>query len=145
VGYERPEHLRSSCKEKGRARNACRWNDSTGIIVIAPIQPRTLSRKLLYKSLQRLLSLQPSTLILPGHHSDPIAFDGEPLASTLGEMRAKLPILSESESDFVEQILSRIPPTPPNYLKIAQLNEAGTIPEGDPNDLESGANRCAVS
>ena len=100
---------------------------------------------MLYKSLQRLLNLQPSTLILPGHHSEPIAFDGEPLASTLGELRAKLPILSESESAFVEQILSRIPPTPPNYLKIVQLNEAGTIPEGDPNDLESGANRCAVS
>ena len=100
---------------------------------------------MLYKSLQRLLNLQPSTLILPGHHSEPIAFDGVPLASTLGELRAKLPILSESESAFVEQILSRIPPTPPNYLKIVQLNEAGTIPEGDPNDLESGANRCAVS
>ena len=88
---------------------------------------------------------QPSTLILPGHHSEPIAFDGEPLASTLGELRAKLPILSESESAFVEQILSRIPPAPPNYLKIVQLNEAGTIPEGDANELESGANRCAVS
>ena len=100
---------------------------------------------MLFKSLQRLLNLPPSTLILPGHHSEPIAFDGVPLASTLGELRAKLPILSESESAFVEQILSRIPPTPPNYLKIVQLNEAGTIPEGDPNDLESGANRCAVS
>jgi hypothetical protein len=68
-----------------------------------------------------LLSLQPSALILPGHHSEPIAFDGEPLASTLGELRTKLPILSDSESAFVEQILSRIPPTPPNYLLLFRL------------------------
>ena len=37
VGYEKPEHLRSYRKEKGRARNACRGNDSTRIVVIASI------------------------------------------------------------------------------------------------------------
>jgi len=26
-----------------------------------------------------------------------------------------------------------------------ELNEAGTMPEDDPTDLEAGANRCAVS
>ncbi len=100
---------------------------------------------MLHQSLHRLLSLEPSTLVLPGHHGEPIAFDGRPLAATLGELAAKLPILSQPEAAFVEQILARIPPTPPNYLKIVELNEAGAFPAGDPTDLESGANRCAIS
>jgi glyoxylase-like metal-dependent hydrolase (beta-lactamase superfamily II)/rhodanese-related sulfurtransferase len=100
---------------------------------------------MLFRSLQRLLSLDPSTLVLPGHHSEPIAFDGKRVAATLAEVRAKVPILGESEPVFARQVLARIPPPPPNYEKIVQLNEAGVFPEGDPRDLESGANRCAVS
>ena len=42
-------------------------------------------------------------------------------------------------------ILARIPPTPPNHAQIVALNEAGELPDGDPTDLEAGANRCAVS
>ncbi|HEY5778693.1 MAG TPA: MBL fold metallo-hydrolase [Terrimicrobiaceae bacterium] len=99
----------------------------------------------LYQSLQRLLSLDSQSLVLPGHHSEPIAFDGKLVAATLGDIAAKLPILSEPESAFVAKILTRIPATPPNYLKIVDLNETGVFPDGDPNDLEAGANRCAVS
>ena len=50
-----------------------------------------------------------------------------------------------SEEDFLESILARIPPTPPNHAQIVALNEAGEMPAGDPTDLEAGANRCAVS
>ena len=39
----------------------------------------------------------------------------------------------------------RIPATPPNFSAIVELNEAGELPEGDPTDLEAGANRCAMS
>jgi len=100
---------------------------------------------MLYQSLHRLLRLDSQSLVLPGHHSEPIAFDGKLVAATLGDIAAKLPILSEPESAFVAQILTRIPATPPNYLKIVELNETGVFPDGDPNDLEAGANRCAVS
>jgi hypothetical protein len=72
-------------------------------------------------------------------------FDGKLVAATLDDIAAKLPILSEGESAFVTKILTRIPATPPNYLKIVELNETGVFPDGDPNDLEAGANRCAVS
>ena len=37
------------------------------------------------------------------------------------------------------------PPTPPNHRLIVGHNEAGSFPEGDPVELEAGANRFAVS
>jgi hypothetical protein len=54
-------------------------------------------------------------------------------------------MVSLSEGDFLETILARIPPTPPHHARIVALNEAGQMPDGDPTDLEAGANRCAVS
>ena len=50
-----------------------------------------------------------------------------------------------SETAFVERVTSRLPPTPPNFSRIVGLNEAGELPEGDPTDLEAGANCCAVT
>jgi hypothetical protein len=45
----------------------------------------------------------------------------------------------------VSHILARIPPPPPNHHRIITLNEAGMLPDGDPTELEAGANRCAVA
>lgn len=98
----------------------------------------------LYRSLERILELPPDTLVLPAHTSELVAFDGKPLAGTLAEVREKVEALGASEDAFVETILGRIPPTPPNHHRIVELNEAGSFPEGDPTDLEAGANRCAV-
>lgn len=100
---------------------------------------------LLYRSLRTLLTLPPETIVLPGHTSEPVAFDREPLRATLGEIRERVGMLRLDEAEFVETILARIPPTPPNHHRIVELNEAGEFPEGDPADLEAGANRCAVS
>ena len=99
----------------------------------------------LYRSLQRLLVLPPETLILPAHTSSPVAFDRQPIVDTLATVRARIPALQAAEDAFVETILARIPPTPPNHSRIVALNEAGLLPEGDPTELEAGANRCAVS
>jgi hypothetical protein len=49
-----------------------------------------------------------------------------------------------SESAFVNRLTANLPPTPPNFVRIVELNEAGEFPTGDPTDLEAGANRCAV-
>ena len=38
----------------------------------------------LYHALQRLLRLDPRILVLPGHTSEPIAFNGQPVASVTG-------------------------------------------------------------
>jgi glyoxylase-like metal-dependent hydrolase (beta-lactamase superfamily II) len=44
----------------------------------------------LYRSLQRLLALGPETLVLPGHTSKPVAFDGEPcLRAAVGSARER--------------------------------------------------------
>ena len=100
---------------------------------------------LLYRSLRRLLTLAPETLVLPGHTSDPILFDGNPIASSLADVSNRTELLHLPEQAFVETILTRLPATPPNHQRIVELNETGLFPDGDPTDLEAGANRCAVA
>jgi hypothetical protein len=95
--------------------------------------------------LQRLVALPATTVILPGHTGVPVAFDGRPISTTLREIRDRIPLLRESAAVFVSHILARIPPPPPNHHRIITLNEAGMLPDGDPTELEAGANRCAVA
>ncbi len=99
----------------------------------------------LFSSLQRILSLPPDTIILPGHTSAPPPFDGVPLADTLEKVRENVALLQASEEKFLAALLERLPPTPPNHHQIVGLNEAGSLPEIDLTELEAGANRCAVS
>jgi len=110
----------------------------------SPEQARDRAR-LLHASLARLTALPPETVLLPGHTSEPAPFDNRPIATTLAEVKERVTMLGLSEDAFLETILARIPPTPPNHAQIVALNEAGALPEGDPTDLEAGANRCAVS
>ena len=98
----------------------------------------------LYRSLRRLLALEPETLVLPGHTSEPVAFDGEPICAPLSEVRENLSVLREEEDAFVERIAGRVSPTPSNFERIVELNRAGASPEGAPAELEAGANRCAA-
>jgi len=98
----------------------------------------------LHGSLRRLLVLDPRTLVLPGHTSEAIPFDREPISGALAEVRDNLPLPREEEEAFVEKIASRAPPTPENYERIVELNRTGELPEGDPTELEAGANRCAM-
>jgi glyoxylase-like metal-dependent hydrolase (beta-lactamase superfamily II)/rhodanese-related sulfurtransferase len=99
----------------------------------------------LHRSLQRLLALPSETLVLPGHTSVPIAFDHQPVAAPLAEVRQAIPLLAAAEEGFVAGILARIPSTPPNHERIIALNEQGTALPADPTELEAGANRCAVT
>jgi glyoxylase-like metal-dependent hydrolase (beta-lactamase superfamily II)/rhodanese-related sulfurtransferase len=100
---------------------------------------------LLWRSLQRLISLPPGTVVLPGHNSEPVPFDQVPLYAPLGHVRQQVNLLDASEPQFVEEILSRIPPAPPNHHRIVTANETGRWGDIDPIALEAGANRCAVS
>jgi glyoxylase-like metal-dependent hydrolase (beta-lactamase superfamily II)/rhodanese-related sulfurtransferase len=98
----------------------------------------------LHASLQRLVALPPETAILPAHTSEPVAFDGRPISAPLRDVGERTSLLRQTEETFVHEILSRLPPTPPNHHRIVALNEAGTLPD-DPTELEAGANRCAVA
>ena len=99
---------------------------------------------LLYQTLQHLLALPGHTLILPGHANAPMPFDKIPLTASLGDLRNQVKLLQLSESEFVETLVSRIPPVPPNHERIIELNEAGSLIE-NPIELEAGANNCAIS
>jgi glyoxylase-like metal-dependent hydrolase (beta-lactamase superfamily II) len=98
----------------------------------------------LFASLIRLRQLRPDIVVLPAHTSEPIAFDGRAVAARLDDVATWLSGWLASESSFVERVTSNLPPTPPNFARIVELNEAGEFPRGDPTDLEAGANRCAV-
>lgn len=99
----------------------------------------------LYSSLHKLLALPLDTLVLPGHTSQPVPFDGVPIVSTLARIDEQISILHVPHTEFVAHILARIPPTPPNYERIVRLNEQGIFPEDDVTNLEAGANRCAIA
>jgi len=99
----------------------------------------------LHRSLQSLNELPAETWILAGHTSEPIPFDGRVIGAPLSLVRENVQGLGEARETFVERLLARIPPNPPNHLEIVRLNESGHFPEGDPTELEAGANRCAVS
>ena len=100
----------------------------------------------LYDSLQRLLcDVSHEALVLPGHTSQPAPFDEILIGDTMEAVRGRTETLSLAKDAFVERILGRIPPTPPNYERIVELNEAGQAEVEDLLDLEAGANRCAIS
>jgi glyoxylase-like metal-dependent hydrolase (beta-lactamase superfamily II) len=108
-----------------------------------PEQAKEKARAL-YGSLQRLLGLGPETTVLPGHTSEPVPFDGTPISGTLAEVLSDITVLHEGEEAFVEKIAVRVSPTPTNHERIVEFNRTGEMPEGDPTELEAGANRCAA-
>jgi glyoxylase-like metal-dependent hydrolase (beta-lactamase superfamily II)/rhodanese-related sulfurtransferase len=100
---------------------------------------------LLYHSLHKLLALPSETLVLPGHASQPVPFDGVPIGARLAEIDEQVDLLHVRQTMFVETLVQRLPPTPPNYERITRLNEAGLLPDHEVTELEAGANRCAIS
>jgi hypothetical protein len=98
----------------------------------------------LFASLERLRTLSADVVLLPAHASEPIAFDGQPVAARTADVTRWLANWLTSESAFVERVTSHLPPAPPNFGRIVDLNERGDFPDGDPSELEAGANRCAV-
>lgn len=111
---------------------------------IAPEQLRAKAH-MLYQSLRRLETLDPTLLLLPAHTGAPSPFDGCPHTAPLGDVLARFRELLATPETFVTHVLGRIPATPPNYLRIVAYNEQGVLPEDDVTELEAGANRCAVA
>ena len=111
----------------------------------ATTEETRLHAQLLHHSLHHHLLLLPAqTRVLPGHTNTPTPFDKIPLTATLGDLRNKVVLLRLSESEFVDALVARIPPVPPNHERIIELNEAGELIE-NPTELEAGDNNCAIS
>ncbi len=100
----------------------------------------------LYHSLhEKILCLDSDILILPAHFSKPIAFDGQPLFTTLCEVRERLDLLKLNKKEFIEKIVGGLTAKPPNFQLVIAVNEGKFDAQGlDPLDLEAGPNRCAV-
>lgn len=111
----------------------------------ASIEESRIKAGLLYHSLKKLLSLPDNVSILPAHINKPVDFDGVMASTTIGDVKKNIALLSKNENDFINELLQKIPPTPANYLSIVEKNLAGNFSEIDSNDLEAGANRCAIS
>jgi glyoxylase-like metal-dependent hydrolase (beta-lactamase superfamily II) len=99
----------------------------------------------LFRSLTYLRSLPPSTLVLPGHANEPIPFDQHAIASRMTDIEHWLSTWLVSEEAFVDRVVSRLPPPPPNFARIVELNELGDVPDHEVIELEAGANRCSVA
>jgi glyoxylase-like metal-dependent hydrolase (beta-lactamase superfamily II)/rhodanese-related sulfurtransferase len=101
--------------------------------------------RMLYHSLRKLAGLDKSVLIMPGHTSQPVAFDHKAIQASLEEVLWNVSLLNHDEEVFVQSLLKRIPNPPENYLKIVGKNISGDMSDINSVDLEAGANRCAIS
>jgi glyoxylase-like metal-dependent hydrolase (beta-lactamase superfamily II) len=98
----------------------------------------------LFTSLERLRTFPPDILVLPAHADGPIPFDGRPIAARMSDVMQWLPGWLTSEPAFVDRVTSNLPPTPPNFMRIVDLNEAGEPTTSDPTELEAGGNQCVI-
>jgi glyoxylase-like metal-dependent hydrolase (beta-lactamase superfamily II) len=101
--------------------------------------------RLLYQSLSKLLSFPDTVVVLPAHTNKPPEFDNIVIKTTIGEARKNITLLQSRKEEFINALLQKIPPPPPNFSTIIEKNIAGNYEGIDPVDLEAGANRCAIS
>ncbi|MEF8843748.1 MAG: rhodanese-like domain-containing protein [Haloarculaceae archaeon] len=108
--------------------------------------------RLLYESLHRTLLAEPdSVTVLPGHFS--IGADGttdvtpgEPVSTTIGQVRTELELLNVDRETFVRQLTAALPEKPPNYERIIDINVGrAAADEAATTELELGPNNCAAT
>ncbi|MFC7081321.1 MBL fold metallo-hydrolase [Halorussus caseinilyticus] len=102
----------------------------------------------LYESLQeRVLSLDDDVIVGGAHFSDAADTreDGT-YTETIGNLKEKMDALTMDEDEFVELVLSDMPPRPANYEEVIATN-LGQADQTDEEafELELGPNNCAAS
>ncbi|MGB9933484.1 MBL fold metallo-hydrolase [Haloarcula amylolytica] len=104
--------------------------------------------RMLYESLQeRVLTLPEDTLVGGAHFSDAAepAEDGT-YTAPIGELVEEMDALTMDEDDFVELILSDMPPRPANHEEIIATNLGqNAVDDEEAFTLELGPNNCAAS
>ncbi|SDM54531.1 Glyoxylase, beta-lactamase superfamily II [Halogranum gelatinilyticum] len=102
----------------------------------------------LYDTLQeKVLTLPDETLIAPAHFSGAATpRDDGTYAAAVGDLTARMPALEMDRAEFVEFVLSDMPPRPSNYEEIiaTNLGQADATDE-EAFELELGPNNCAAS
>ncbi|MGQ4554515.1 MBL fold metallo-hydrolase [Halobellus sp. GM3] len=104
--------------------------------------------RMLYESLQeRVLTLPEDTLVGGAHFSDAAepADDGT-YTAPLDQLLTQMDALTMDEDEFVELILSDMPPRPANYEDIIATNLGqNAVDDEEAFTLELGPNNCAAS
>jgi glyoxylase-like metal-dependent hydrolase (beta-lactamase superfamily II)/rhodanese-related sulfurtransferase len=104
--------------------------------------------RMLYESLQeRVLALPDDTLVGGAHFSDAAepAADGT-YTAPIGELVDEMDALTMDEQEFVDLILSDMPPRPANYEDIIATNLGqNAVDDDEAFTLELGPNNCAAS
>ena len=104
--------------------------------------------RMLYETLQeRVLTLPDETLVGGAHFSDAAvpAADGTYVAP-IGDLVAEMDALTMDEDEFVDRILSDMPPRPANYEDIIATNLGqNAVDDEEAFTLELGPNNCAAS
>ncbi|HVC13953.1 MAG TPA: rhodanese-like domain-containing protein [Acidimicrobiales bacterium] len=85
-------------------------------------------------------------LVLPAHFGAGVTVvRDEPVAATLGAVRAAVPQLGWERERFVSWASTRATPRPPSYVEIVRLNVGETWASADEvRALEVGPNRCGT-
>ncbi len=103
---------------------------------------------MLYDTLhEKILTLPDDTVVAPAHFSDAAtpAGDGS-YTATLGDLQSSMDALSMDREEFVEFILSDMPPRPANYEDIIATNMGKqSADDEEAFELELGPNNCAAS
>lgn len=104
--------------------------------------------RMLYDSLQtKVLTLDDDVLIGGAHFSGSAepADDGT-YTAPIGDLKEDMDALTMDEDDFVDLILSDMPPRPANYVDIIATNLGqNTVDDEEAFTLELGPNNCAAS
>ncbi|ELZ52642.1 MULTISPECIES: MBL fold metallo-hydrolase [Halorubrum] len=104
--------------------------------------------RMLYESLrERILTLPDDTLVGGAHFSDAAepAADGT-YTAPIGALVEEMDALTMAEDDFVDLILSDMPPRPANYEEIIATNLGqNAVDDEEAFTLELGPNNCAAS
>jgi len=102
----------------------------------------------LYESLQeQVLPLPGETVVAPAHFSDVATpNDDGTYTAELGDLIERMDALTMDEDEFVEFIVSDMPPQPANYEDIIATNLGQQSPDDEEAfELELGPNNCAAS
>ncbi|MBI5059654.1 MBL fold metallo-hydrolase [candidate division KSB1 bacterium] len=80
--------------------------------------------RIMYGSLQKLMTLPEWTEVYPGHYRGSVCGRGldDKTVSTLGRERRLTPALGMSEAEFIEFQLTNLPPLPEDFHRIKQHN-----------------------
>lgn len=103
--------------------------------------------RLLYETIvKKLFLLDDNIYVLPAHTQQTLVPNGSMQAATLRYIkRANDIVKSKSLKSFMRKVVKVAIPTPANFAKIKEINGNGLLLDEDLDELEFGANNCAVS